>query len=112
MPLSWWPICAPSTTQRRAALSSPHHIQPPTSKHTLTVFCKSLVRLQDATELVAKLRAFHHAAQSSADKRSLGQCGLDLINGEVVNNVEAGVLEPALSKTKMIQVGAAIKDRC
>jgi T-complex protein 1 subunit alpha len=60
--------------------------------------------LQDATELVAKLRAFHHTAQSSPDKRNLGQCGLDLINGEVVNNVEAGVLEPALSKTKMIQV--------
>jgi T-complex protein 1 subunit alpha len=53
---------------------------------------------------VAKLRAFHHAAQASPDKRALGQCGLDLVNGEVVNNVEAGVLEPALSKTKMIQV--------
>ncbi|KAF6250936.1 chaperonin complex component [Scenedesmus sp. NREL 46B-D3] len=58
---------------------------------------------KDATELVAKLRALHHTAQSSADKRALGQCGLDLIAGEVVNNVEAGVLEPALSKTKMIQ---------
>lgn len=58
---------------------------------------------KDATELVAKLRAFHHTAQASPDKRSLGQVGLDLINGEVVNNVEAGVLEPALSKTKMIQ---------
>jgi T-complex protein 1 subunit alpha len=64
--------------------------------------------LQDATELVAKLRAFHHTAQSSPDKRNLGQCGLDLINGEVVNNVEAGVLEPALSKTKMIQVRRAL----
>ncbi|WIA23727.1 hypothetical protein OEZ86_010546 [Tetradesmus obliquus] len=58
---------------------------------------------KDATELVAKLRAFHHTAQASPDKRALGQVGLDLINGEVVNNVEAGVLEPALSKTKMIQ---------
>lgn len=55
--------------------------------------------------MVAKLRAFHHTAQASPDKRALGQVGLDLINGEVVNNVEAGVLEPALSKTKMIQVG-------
>jgi hypothetical protein len=26
-------------------------------------------------------------------------------HAQVVNNVEAGVLEPALSKTKMIQVG-------
>lgn len=127
--------------------------------------------LQDATDLVARLRAFHHTAQSQPDKKNLSQCGLDLINGkvgsrlfratsvcsvsaaalrntacthgrfwalctwheqcsgchlvvgstlrvnvlawsnlswicclQVVNNVEAGVLEPALSKTKMIQV--------
>lgn len=60
--------------------------------------------LQDATELVAKLRAFHHTAQSSPDKKQLAQYGLDLIDGRVVNNVEQGVLEPALSKTKMIQV--------
>lgn len=58
---------------------------------------------KDATDLVARLRAFHHTAQSQPDKKSLSQCGLDLINGKVVNNVEAGVLEPALSKTKMIQ---------
>eukprot|EP00879_Flechtneria_rotunda_P005444 GHRR01005737.1.p1 GENE.GHRR01005737.1~~GHRR01005737.1.p1 ORF type:complete len:426 (+),score=192.76 GHRR01005737.1:139-1416(+) len=58
---------------------------------------------KDATELVAKLRAFHHTAQSQQDKKILAQCGLDLINGKVVNNLEAGVLEPALSKTKMIQ---------
>eukprot|EP00878_Enallax_costatus_P002922 GHUV01003117.1.p1 GENE.GHUV01003117.1~~GHUV01003117.1.p1 ORF type:complete len:548 (+),score=177.69 GHUV01003117.1:252-1895(+) len=58
---------------------------------------------KDATELVAKLRAFHHTAQSSPDKKHLAQYGLDLINGRVVNNVELGVLEPALSKTKMIQ---------
>lgn len=32
------------------------------------------------------------------------QCGLDLVEGRVVDNVAAGVLEPALSKTKMIQV--------
>ena len=29
--------------------------------------------------------------------------GLDLVAGKVINNVAAGVLEPALSKTKMLQ---------
>ena len=59
---------------------------------------------QDATELVAKLRAYHHAAQQGgADKRHLASYGLDLVAGKVINNVAAGVLEPALSKTKMLQ---------
>jgi T-complex protein 1 subunit alpha len=61
---------------------------------------------KDATELVAKLRAYHYTAQlRDADKRKphLSQFGLDLVNGVVRNNVEAGVLEPALSKVKMIQ---------
>jgi len=58
---------------------------------------------KDATDLVARLRAFHHTAQSQPDKKGLSQCGLDLVQGKVVNNVDAGVLEPALSKTKMIQ---------
>ena len=61
---------------------------------------------KDATELVAKLRAYHHLAQTSGEKQHLSQSGLDLIEGRVRNNVEAGVLEPALSKTKMIQVCA------
>ncbi|KAF8066422.1 CCT1 [Scenedesmus sp. PABB004] len=58
---------------------------------------------KDATELVAKLRAFHHAAQTVPDKAGLSAYGLDLVNGRLVDNVAAGVLEPALSKTKMIQ---------
>ena len=32
--------------------------------------------------------------------------GLDLINGTVRNNLEAGVIEPAMSKVKIIQVRA------
>lgn len=64
-----------------------------------------VVCVQDATELVAKLRAFHYKAQTQSDKKHLAQWGLDLVEGEVRNNVEAGVLEPAMSKTKMIQVG-------
>ena len=58
---------------------------------------------KDATELVAKLRAFHHASQTNPEKAHLRQYGLELNEGKVRNNVEAGVLEPAISKTKMIQ---------
>eukprot|EP00891_Asterochloris_glomerata_P000845 jgi/Astpho2/845/Aster-00693 len=58
---------------------------------------------KDATELVAKLRATHYTAQTKSEKKYLNQFGLDLINGAVINNVEAGVLEPALAKTKIIQ---------
>eukprot|EP00897_Mesotaenium_endlicherianum_P008370 jgi/Mesen1/7561/ME000392S06816 len=58
---------------------------------------------KDATELVAKLRAYHHAAQTKADKQHLSGTGLDLVNGVVRNNIEAGVIEPAMSKVKIIQ---------
>ncbi|XP_057805521.1 T-complex protein 1 subunit alpha-like isoform X1 [Salvia miltiorrhiza] len=59
---------------------------------------------KDATDLVAKLRAYHHTAQTKADKKHLSSMGLDLINGTVRNNLEAGVIEPAMSKVKIIQV--------
>lgn len=52
---------------------------------------------------IAALRAFHYKAQTQPDKRGLAQYGLDLVEGKVRNNVEAGVLEPTLSKVKMIQ---------
>lgn len=58
---------------------------------------------KDATELVAKLRAYHHTAQTKADKKHLSSMGLDLSKGTVRNNIEAGVLEPAMSKVKIIQ---------
>lgn len=59
----------------------------------------------DATDLVAKLKVFHHAAQTSDDqsKRELKYYGLDLVNGKVRNNMIAGVLEPALSKVKSLK---------
>lgn len=96
---------------------------------------------KDATELVAKLRAYHHTAQTKADKQHLSRyhttlrphfklcwcfihlnvpirlyicvltslpsrsMGLDLSKGTVRNNLEAGVIEPAMSKVKIIQVG-------
>ncbi|XXG77866.1 hypothetical protein AAC387_Pa08g1933 [Persea americana] len=58
---------------------------------------------KDATELVAKLRAYHHTAQTKADKQHLSSMGLDLSKGTVWNNLEAGVIEPAMSKVKIIQ---------
>lgn len=58
---------------------------------------------KDATELVARLRAYHYSAQTKPDKQHLARFGLDLVNGAIRNNVEAGVLEPALSKKKSLQ---------
>ncbi|KAJ4791305.1 T-complex protein 1 subunit alpha [Rhynchospora pubera] len=58
---------------------------------------------KDATELVAKLRAYHHTAQTKADKQHYSSMGLDLSKGTIRNNLEAGVIEPAMSKVKIIQ---------
>lgn len=58
---------------------------------------------KDATELVAKLKAVHYAAQSDPSKATLSRFGLDLEEGDVRDNVAAGVLEPAMSKKKIIQ---------
>jgi len=57
----------------------------------------------DATDLVARLRAYHNTAQTNDRKKDLSMCGLDLIDGKVRNNLKAGVLEPAMSKVKAIQ---------
>lgn len=61
---------------------------------------------KDSTDLIAKLRAYHNAAQSpSADdaKKALKWYGLDLIKGVVRDNRQAGVLEPAMSKLKSLK---------
>lgn len=55
---------------------------------------------------VAKLRAYHYTAQTKPEKAGLARYGLDLIKGALRNNVEAGVLEPVLSKLKIIQVSS------
>lgn len=57
----------------------------------------------DATELVARLRAYHHAAQTNESKKRFKNCGLDLEAGKVRDNVKAGVLEPAMAKVKAIR---------
>ncbi len=57
----------------------------------------------DAVELVAKLRAYHHKAQTDATQRELRHTGLDLVRGQAVNNIKAGVLEPAVNKLRCLQ---------
>jgi len=62
----------------------------------------------DATELVARLRAYHSAAQKKEGKEQFKYTGLDLENGEVRNNVKHGVLEPAMAKIKMIRFATEV----
>jgi T-complex protein 1 subunit alpha len=62
---------------------------------------------KDATELLAKLRVFHNAAQRSdandEKKRALKYSGLELTQGKVRNNLAFGVIEPAMSKVKSLK---------
>lgn len=60
---------------------------------------------KDATDLIAKLRVFHNAAQKAEDekKKELKHSGLDLIEGKVRNNLNHGVLEPTMSKIKSLK---------
>ena len=70
----------------------------------LTIIPKTLATnaAQDATDLIAKLRVFHSASQTSDDpkKKDLKWTGLDLTNGKCRNNLVAGVLEPMEGKIK------------
>ncbi|PIO71118.1 T-complex protein 1, alpha subunit [Teladorsagia circumcincta] len=58
---------------------------------------------KDSTELVAKLRAFHHKAQTNAQLQHLKWAGLDLEAGDIRDNRVAGVIEPLLSKVKSLK---------
>ncbi|GAN04281.1 T-complex protein 1 [Mucor ambiguus] len=61
---------------------------------------------KDAIDLVAKLRAYHNAGlQDGANerRRALKNYGLDLMQGGVRDNLNAGVLEPAISKIKSLK---------
>lgn len=55
---------------------------------------------QDATELLSQMKTKHYAAQKAGEKC---YAGLDLVNGVIRNNLEAGVVEPAVSKVKCIK---------
>ena len=62
---------------------------------------------KDATELLAKLRVFHNAAQKKDNKdekkKALKYSGLELMNGKVRNNLQHGVIEPSMSKVKSLK---------
>lgn len=58
---------------------------------------------KDASDLVAKLRAYHNSSQTKAEHAALKWVGLDLANGTVKDNNEAGVLEPSISKIKSLK---------
>merc|ERR1712062_821279 len=46
---------------------------------------------KDSSDLVSKLRAFHHASQTKTEHGHLKNCGLDLYEGVVRDNEKAGV---------------------
>ncbi|KAK5649613.1 hypothetical protein RI129_000642 [Pyrocoelia pectoralis] len=58
---------------------------------------------QDATDLVAKLRAYQNSSQTNIKHAHLKWIGLDLIEGTVRDNKKAGVLEPTISKIKSLK---------
>jgi T-complex protein 1 subunit alpha len=61
---------------------------------------------KDSTELVARLRSCHNTAQKSPagdPNKAYLRYGLDLLNGEVRDNVAAGVLEPTMGKVKSLK---------
>ena len=57
----------------------------------------------DATDLVAKMCAYHHSSQRVDGKSDLKYTGLDLVNGVVRDNLHAGVVEPSISKIKSLR---------
>lgn len=58
---------------------------------------------QDSTDLVAKLRAFHNEAQINPERKNLKWIGLDLVNGKLCDNKQAGVFEPTIVKVKSLK---------
>ncbi|CCH62461.1 hypothetical protein TBLA_0H01740 [Henningerozyma blattae CBS 6284] len=62
---------------------------------------------KDSSELIAKLRSYHAASQQAKTddikRRNYRNYGLDLIRGKIVDEVQAGVLEPTISKIKSLK---------
>ncbi|KAJ2595536.1 chaperonin-containing T-complex alpha subunit Cct1 [Coemansia sp. RSA 1722] len=66
----------------------------------------SINAAKDSIRLISKLRAYHTAAQAAdagSPRSALKHYGLDLHEGKIRDNVKAGVLEPAMSKIKMLK---------
>merc|ERR1712086_866650 len=59
----------------------------------------------DAIDLLSALRVRHHASQTSQDskKQEYKWYGLDLMNNTTRNSIEAGVVEPMVSKLKSLK---------
>jgi T-complex protein 1 subunit alpha len=58
---------------------------------------------KDSADLVAKLRAIHAKSQRNETDAGLKYYGLDLVKGEIRDNLAAGVVEPAMSKIKSLR---------
>lgn len=58
---------------------------------------------KDASELVAKLCTVHKASQEDPEKVKYARYGLDLTEGKIRDNIDAGILEPSMGKIKCIQ---------
>ncbi|OAF68638.1 T-complex protein 1 subunit alpha [Intoshia linei] len=84
--------------------------------YAISAFAKSLLVIPkqlclnaalDSLELLSKLRANHHKAQDT-EWDTYKYHGLDLQNGKTVNNFVAGVLEPYISKNKMLKFSTEV----
>jgi T-complex protein 1 subunit alpha len=67
---------------------------------------------KDATDLLAKLRVYHNAAQKESPgddekkkeaKKSFKYSGLELMEGKIRDNLKHGVIEPSMSKVKSLK---------
>lgn len=66
--------------------------------------CLAVNAAKDSTELVSKLRAYHNNSQLKPEQYGkLKWYGLDLVEGKIRDNREAGVFEPAMSKVKCLK---------
>mmetsp|Transcript_24797 Transcript_24797/g.56877 ORF Transcript_24797/g.56877 Transcript_24797/m.56877 type:complete len:572 (+) Transcript_24797:14-1729(+) len=86
---------ARTTTETREQLALEEFAQ------ALLVIPKTLAvnAAKDATELTAQLRAAH----ANKDDEAARNMGLDLFEGVVRDNLQAGVVEPAISKIKSLR---------
>lgn len=62
---------------------------------------------KDSSELISKLRTYHAALQTAlptdTKRKNYKNYGLDLIDGKIVNEINHGVLEPTISKIKLLK---------
>eukprot|EP00934_Nitzschia_sp_Nitz4_P004996 Nitzschia sp. Nitz4//scaffold141_size107518//17653//19500//NITZ4_004266-RA/size107518-augustus-gene-0.90-mRNA-1//-1//CDS//3329536258//4986//frame0 len=58
---------------------------------------------KDSAELVSKLRALHAKSQLDEQQSQYKTYGLDLVEGNIRDNLAAGVVEPAMSKIKSLR---------